>query len=154
MTITLKVLHWLCRLMLAGIFLYSGYFKIEAPLQFAAAIAGYRLVPENLIFPLATFLPWLEMILGYNFLIGWKIRLNSLAAAFLLLFFLVVLAITVGRGIEANCGCFSLDERISLKTIVRDSLILIPALYLAAESLIRKRLQKPAPAESAAKSQA
>ncbi len=152
MTITLNVLHWLCRLVLAGIFLYSGYFKIQEPLQFAVAIAGYKLVPESLIFPLATSLPWLEMILGYNFLIGWKVRLNALAATLLLLFFIIILSITVGRGIEANCGCFSLDERISPKTIARDSLILIPALFLMAEHLIRKRWQKQAPAEAAAAS--
>jgi uncharacterized membrane protein YphA (DoxX/SURF4 family) len=148
MTITLRVLHWLCRLILAGIFLYSGYVKIQEPLQFAVAIAGYKLVPESFIFPFATYLPWLEIALGLGILIGWKIRYFSLAAAALLLFFIVVLAITIGRGIEANCGCFSLDERISPKTIARDSLILIPALYLMAEPRLRRRWQKSAPAST------
>jgi uncharacterized membrane protein YphA (DoxX/SURF4 family) len=148
MTITLRVLHWLCRLILAGIFLYSGYVKIQEPLQFAVAIACYKLVPESFIFPLATYLPWLEIALGLGILIGWKIRYFSLAAAALLLFFIVVLAITIGRGIEANCGCFSLDERISPKTIARDSLILIPALYLMAEPRLRRRWQKSAPAST------
>jgi uncharacterized membrane protein YphA (DoxX/SURF4 family) len=142
MTITLRILHWLCRLGLAGIFIYSGYIKLQEPLQFAVAISGYKLVPENLIFPLATYLPWLELALGFGILIGWKIRYFSTSAAILLLFFIVVLAITIGRGIEANCGCFSLDERISPKTIARDSLILIPALYLVIEPRIRKRWQK------------
>jgi uncharacterized membrane protein YphA (DoxX/SURF4 family) len=142
MTMTLKILHWLCRLILAGIFLYSGYMKIQEPLQFAVAIAGYKLVPEALVFPLAKFLPWFEIALGYNFLIGWKTRYNAIAASALLFFFIIVLAITVGRGIEANCGCFSMDERISPKTIARDSLILIPAIYLAIESTLRKRWQK------------
>jgi uncharacterized membrane protein YphA (DoxX/SURF4 family) len=141
---TLKIVHWLFRLILAGIFLYSGYMKIQEPLQFAVAIAGYKLVPEHFVFPLAKCLPWLEIALGYNFLIGWKTRWNSIAASALLLMFIIVLAITVGRGIEANCGCFSLDERISPKTIARDSLILIPALYLAIESRLLKRWQKPA----------
>ena len=146
MTVALKILHWLCRLILAGIFLYSGYVKIQEPLQFAVAISGYKLVPENLIFPLATYLPWLEVALGLGILIGWKIRYFSLAAAALLLFFIVVLTITISRGIEANCGCFSLDERISPKTIARDSLILIPALFLIAEDRLRKRWQKSEPA--------
>ena len=141
---TLKILSWLCRLILAGIFLYSGYVKIQEPLQFAVAITGYKLLPDAFVFPLAKCLPWLEIALGYNFLIGWKTRFNAIAASILLLLFIVVLSITVGRGIEANCGCFSLDERISPKTIARDSLILIPALYLAVESRIRQRWQKPA----------
>jgi uncharacterized membrane protein YphA (DoxX/SURF4 family) len=142
MTITLKIFHWLCRLALAGIFIYSGYVKLQEPLQFAVAIAGYKLVPDNLIFPLATYLPWLEVLLGLGILVGWKIRYFSLGAAGLLLFFIVILAITLGRGIEANCGCFSLDERISPKTIARDSLILIPALFLIIEPMLRKRWQK------------
>ena len=147
MTITLRILHWVCRLALAGIFIYSGYVKLQEPLQFAVAIAGYKLVPENLIFPLATYLPWLEVALGLGILVGWKIRYFSLGAVALLLFFIVILAITVSRGIEANCGCFSMDERISPKTIARDSLILIPAFYLAVEHRLRKRLQKPDPAQ-------
>lgn len=146
MTIALKIVHWLCRLILAGIFLYSGYVKLQEPLQFAVAIAGYKLVPENFIFPLATYLPWLEIVLGLGILIGWKIRYFSSAAAGLLLFFIVILAITISRGIEANCGCFSLDERISPKTIARDSLILIPAFYLMAEHRLKKRWQRSEPA--------
>ena len=145
MTLTLKIFHWLCRLVLAGIFIYSGYVKLQEPLQFAVAIAGYKLLPENLIFPMATYLPWLEVALGVGILIGWKMRYFASAAAALLLFFIIVLAITISRGIEANCGCFSLDERISPKTIARDSLILIPALYLMAEHRLKKRWQKAEP---------
>jgi uncharacterized membrane protein YphA (DoxX/SURF4 family) len=146
MKITLNALHWLCRFILAGIFIYSGYVKVKEPLQFAVAITGYKLVPESLIFPLATYLPWIEIALGLGVLIGWKIRYFSMAAAGLLLFFIVVLAITISRGIEANCGCFGLDERVSPKTIARDSLIFLPALYLAAESRLRKRWFKSTPA--------
>jgi uncharacterized membrane protein YphA (DoxX/SURF4 family) len=140
MKTTLDILHWLCRCILAGVFIYSGYIKIHATLQFAVAISGYKLVPEHYIFPLATYLPWLEILLGVAILIGWKIRYFSAAAAALLIFFIVILVITISRGIEANCGCFGLDERISPKTIVRDSLILIPALFLILEPVLRRRL--------------
>jgi putative oxidoreductase len=146
MTVALKVLHWLCRCVLGGIFLYSGYVKLQQPLQFAVAIVGYKLVPENLVFPLATYLPWLEIALGVGILIGWKIRYFSLGAVALLLLFIAVLTITISRGIEANCGCFSLDERISPMTVARDSLILLPALYLTVEPRLKKRWQKSASA--------
>jgi uncharacterized membrane protein YphA (DoxX/SURF4 family) len=137
----LKVLHWLCRLALAAVFIYSGYIKVRAPLQFAVAITGYKLVPENLIFPMAQYLPWIEIGLGVAILIGWKIRYFSAGAAALLLFFMAILTITYFRGIEASCGCFGLDDPISLKTIARDSSFLIPALYLAVENKIRKRIK-------------
>jgi uncharacterized membrane protein YphA (DoxX/SURF4 family) len=143
---TLKIIHWLCRLILAGVFIYSGYIKLQEPLQFAVAISGYKMVPENLIFPMAKYLPWVEVILGLAILIGWKIRYFSAATAALLLFFIVILVITISRGIEANCGCFGLDERISPLTILRDSLFLIPALYLTFESRLTKRWRKPSAA--------
>ena len=143
MTITVKILHWLCRLILAGVFIYSGYVKLKEPLQFAVAISGYKMVPENLILDMAKYLPRVEILLGVAILIGWKIRYFSAATAALLFFFIVVLAITISRGIEANCGCFGLDEKISPLTILRDSLFLIPALYLVVEPQLTKRWRKP-----------
>jgi uncharacterized membrane protein YphA (DoxX/SURF4 family) len=145
MTMTIKILHWICRLILAGVFIYSGYVKVQEPLQFAVTISGYKMVPENLIFPMARRLPWVEIVLGLAILIGWKIRYFSAATAALLLFFIAVLAITISRGIEANCGCFGLDERISPLTILRDSLFLIPALYLMFEPQLTKRWRRTTP---------
>jgi len=140
-----KLLHWLCRLTLAGVFIYSGYIKVKAPLQFAVAISGYQLVPENLVFPLAQYLPWIEIALGVAILIGWKIRHFSAATAALLLFFIVILTITYMRGIEANCGCFGMDDPISPLTILRDGIFLVPALYLAFEDKIRRKFSGEIP---------
>ena len=140
----LRLLHWLCRLVVAGVFLYSGYVKYQNPLQFAVAISGYQLLPEDFVYPMARYLPWLEMALGLAVLIGWKIRYFSSAVAALLLFFMVALTITYLRGIEANCGCFSMDDPISPLTILRDSIFLIPALYLVFENRIRRRFGRTA----------
>lgn len=136
---TLRVLHWLSRCILAGVFIYSGYLKAQATLQFAVAITGYKLVPERLVLPVATYFPWLEIVLGLVLLSGWKIRYVSVGTAGLLLFFMVLLTITYFRGIETNCGCFGFGEPISLKTIARDSLFLIPALFLVFETRFRMR---------------
>jgi uncharacterized membrane protein YphA (DoxX/SURF4 family) len=138
----LKIIHWLCRLLLAGIFLYSGYVKIGSSFQFEVDIHAYKLAPSFLEHPLAIYLPWLEIVLGLFLLSGLKIRWSATLTAALLLFFIVVLSITYARGIDANCGCFSESDRISIKTIVRDSLILIPALYLILESRLKARFGK------------
>jgi uncharacterized membrane protein YphA (DoxX/SURF4 family) len=144
---TLRILHWASRIILAVIFLYTGYIKIQDPLQFAVAISGYQLVPENLVMTVAQWFPWLEIALGAFLLIGWKIRYIAGASAALLLFFTVILTITYFRGIEANCGCFSFNDRISPKTIARDSIILIPALFLLFEPRRRPRQsENPEPA--------
>ncbi len=138
MTVSLRILHWVCRLILGGIFVYSGYIKVQSPLEFASAISGYKLVPDSFIFPLATYLPWLEIGLGALLLIGWKIRYVAIGAAALLLCFTVILTITYFRGIDADCGCFGFGQKISPLTIARDMLILLPASLLIFESRLRK----------------
>ncbi len=130
----LRILHWASRCFLAGVFLFSGYVKLQSPLQFAAAISGYQLLPENLVFPLATYLPWAELGLGVLLLTGWKIRYVASASACLLTVFIIVLAITYSRGIDADCGCFSFGQKISPLTITRDVLILLPAIFLVFEA--------------------
>ncbi len=140
----LRVLHWLCRCTLAVVFIYSGYVKAKAPLQFAVAITGYQIVPERFIFPIATYFPWVEIALGLLILVGWKIRWSSVAASGLMLFFIVLLSITLYRGIDTNCGCFGFGDRITWKTIVRDGSFLVPALFLVFESRLRRTGPKDA----------
>jgi uncharacterized membrane protein YphA (DoxX/SURF4 family) len=140
--VTLRILHWASRIILAVIFFYTGYIKIQDPLQFAIAISGYQLVPENLVMTVAQWFPWLELALGVFLLIGWKIRYIAGASAALLLFFTLILTITYFRGIEANCGCFSFNDRITPQTIARDSIILIPAIFLLFEPRRRLRQSK------------
>ena len=138
MNTALRILHWVCRLILAGIFIYSGYIKLGAPLQFAAAIAGYKLVPDNMIFPLASSLPWAEIALGLLLLIGWKIRYVAVGASVLLIGFISLLTITYLRGIDADCGCLGFGDKISPRTIARDVLILLPALFLVFEERLKR----------------
>ena len=140
-----RILHWLFRLALSGIFLYTGYIKLESPLQFAAVLYGYKLFPDFLILPLTNYFPWAEIALGILLLFGWKIRYVAWAACGLLMAFTTALTITYLRGIDANCGCFSFEDRIGPLTILRDSLILLPALYLAVEPFLRSRIgRRPA----------
>ena len=138
MAAALRILHWACRLLLAGVFLYSGYIKVRSPLEFAAALSGYKLFPDSFIFPMATYFPWLEIALGVLFLVGWKIRWVAIGGSALLLGFTVLLTVTYFRGIDADCGCFGFGDRISPRTIARDALILIPALVLVFEASIKK----------------
>ena len=149
----LQILPWGCRVILAAMFFYTGYVKIKSPLQFAVTLLGYELFPEALIPFIAQLFPWAEIVLGVLLLfdgvigiflmfdgvifgkvtIKWKIPCVAAATTALLLFFTVILSITYFRGIDANCGCFDFDSKISPLTILRDSIILIPALYLLFE---------------------
>ncbi len=141
----LTLIHWACRLFLTAVFLYSGIVKLQQPLQFAVALAGYQLLPEQFILPISNLFPWVEVLLGVTILTGWKIRYSATFATGLLLFFSLLLTITYLRGIDANCGCFSFDDPISPMTIIRDGLIVIPAIFLMAENRIRKLCTKGSP---------
>lgn len=138
----MRALHWLCRLLLGLMFVYSGYVKSElnaATLQFAASITGYQILPDSLVFPVARYFPWVEIALGLWILIGWKLRWSAAAASGLMFFFIVLLSVTLFRGIETDCGCFGFGDPITWKTIVRDGSFLIPALYLLFEPWIWSR---------------
>jgi uncharacterized membrane protein YphA (DoxX/SURF4 family) len=139
MSLTLRILHWLSQITLAVVFVWSGWVKLREPLQFAVAITGYKIVPDQYAFPIAQYFPWMEIALGLVLLSGFKIRWSSVAAAALMLFFIVILSITLFRGIETNCGCFGFGDKITWKTIVRDGSFLLPALFLAVETRLRKR---------------
>jgi putative oxidoreductase len=129
-----RLLHWICRCFLAGLFLYSGAVKVQGTLQFAATISSYQLLPFSLVLPLAKYLPWFEIVLGILLLTGWKMRYASLITVGLLAVFIAALTLTWLRGIDADCGCFAGRERISPYTIARDSLFLLPAIFLAGQS--------------------
>jgi uncharacterized membrane protein YphA (DoxX/SURF4 family) len=132
----LQIVHWVCRLFLSGIFFYAGYTKLENPLQFAAALEAYQLFPLDSLPWLVKVVPWLEIVLGLLLIVGLLLRAVAALAGGLLLFFVVVMTITFLRGIEADCGCFGVGERISPFTLVRDVCFILPALFLIFQSKV------------------
>ncbi len=129
----LKILDIIARLIIGGAFIYAGVVKIQGPLQFAATLESYRLLPQVLVPWAVTILPRVEVALGAMVLVGWKRRYFGAAAAVLLVIFIGAMGITYARGIEADCGCFGPGDRISPLTLLRDTLFLVPALYLIFE---------------------
>jgi uncharacterized membrane protein YphA (DoxX/SURF4 family) len=127
---------------LGGIFLYAGYTKVDNPLQFAAALEAYQLFPPHVVLWIMKGFPWLEIGLGLVLLLGTAIRYTATLAGALLLVFVVIMLITYLRGIEADCGCFGVGERISLFTLTRDFLFILPALFLAIQPK-RGRSRRP-----------
>ena len=127
-----RLLYWLSRIMIAGIFIYAGYAKLTQPsIIFEAVIDSYQLLPAWGVMRVAQILPWMEIALGVLILVGWKIRYFSILATLLLGFFITLMAISFSRGTEAMCGCFGGGEPVSAWTLIRDSSMLVVALYLA-----------------------
>ena len=127
----LRILEWICRLVLGALFLYAGYSKLQNPFLFEMAVDSYRMLPPTGVILVARSLPWLEVALGGWLVFGCKLRYAATFTALLLGGFLVAMGVTYARGVEANCGCFSMEERISPLTLTRDSLLFALAVFLA-----------------------
>lgn len=94
------------RLVLGGLFVYAGAAKALEPLDFAQNIRNYQLVGQSLSFLAALVLPWLEILAGACLVAGiWK-RGAALVISVLLVFFIVLTAVTMVRGLDVDCGCF------------------------------------------------
>ena len=132
-----------CRLLLGAIFLYAGYSKLRNPFLFEMAVDSYRMLPPSGVILVARTLPWLEIALGGLFISGWKLRYTAALTVLLLGGYLVAMGIAYAGGVEANCGCFSMEERISPLTLTRDSLLFAMAVFLAVYSWKKQALSFP-----------
>lgn len=120
----------LARMILGVVFIYASWGKIANPADFATAVANYQILPEILVNPVAWVLPWLEMVCGICLLIGWITRGSALITAGLLVMFIAALGYSLFRGLDIQCGCFSLTTEKSVPLyldILRDFILLVMA---------------------------
>ncbi len=124
-------LHLAVRLLMGGLFLYAGVGKVITPMDFAASIYNYKLLPDVMIGPVAVAIPWIETLAGVALLLGFSVKGGSLAISGLLTMFISIIIISAVRGLDNDCGCFSGVERtVGLLAIFEDSAMLAGALYL------------------------
>ncbi len=114
---------------LGGVFFYVGIIKHFRPYEFAEGILAYRLLPARLVGLAAATIPWLELTPGFLLALGYLLEgLGRLAlvlgwdwgaallggikrrSCLLLLIllsagFLIILGITLARGLKIDCGC-------------------------------------------------
>ncbi|MGD0052086.1 MAG: MauE/DoxX family redox-associated membrane protein, partial [Vulcanimicrobiaceae bacterium] len=86
------------RIVLGAIFIVAGVSKIGHASLFAAEIAGFRILPQIVIAPLALVLPFLELLLGAYLILGLFTRAAAWIAALLLALFDGAIASAVVRG--------------------------------------------------------
>lgn len=137
----------LLRLIVGGVFIWAAVTKIADPLTFAQDVRNYRLVGQTLSFLTALILPWIELIAGICLIIGVFPRSSALLISGLLTFFILLVAITIIRGIDVECGCFgTFSRKADLWLILEDSVWLTMSLILLFSpandfSLLRKKNQ-------------
>jgi uncharacterized membrane protein YphA (DoxX/SURF4 family) len=156
-----RVIIWIGRLILGGIFIYAGFSKIFLPnfhlwpyfvLKFSVAanlstfafqVESYKMLPSGGATFVAHTLPFAEIVLGFLLLIGWRLKIwASLVTAILLGFFCVVTRAYLLH-MDINCGCFGTPEPLTGMTVVRDALLLAFAVLVTA--LVFVEAGKPHP---------
>lgn len=105
------------RLVLGGVFVFSGGVKLLDPAAFAEIIDAYALLPEWLTVPVAWGLPVVEVIAGLGLMLGLPVALT--AVTLMLGLFIFVLWFGILQGLDVDCGCFGSAERATHESLRR-----------------------------------
>ncbi|HIG82807.1 MAG TPA: DoxX family membrane protein [Verrucomicrobia bacterium] len=119
----------LFRIILGGIFIYSGIYKISDPQGLELVIRNYKILTDPFIALAAITLPPFEIILGTCLLLKLFFKGAVLMCVGLLTAFIITLSSLIFRGIDIECGCLGLRTTIQMQIFI-DSLLLLSALYL------------------------
>ena len=120
------------RLAVGIIFIYASLDKISDPAQFARIIYNYHLLPGALINILALVLPWTEIICGILLIIGVYKEGSIILVNLMVLVFIVAIGINLFRGINLECGCFSVSSKAkesAISLLIRDFGLLALTIY-------------------------
>jgi uncharacterized membrane protein YphA (DoxX/SURF4 family) len=94
------------RLLLGLVLIVAGVLKLPDPAAAMRAVRAYQLLPETLVAPVAFGLPVVEIAVGLALLVGVFVRTAALAAAALMVVFLIAVGSAWARGLQIDCGCF------------------------------------------------
>jgi uncharacterized membrane protein YphA (DoxX/SURF4 family) len=137
------------RLLLGGVFIYAAYTKLAQHWTlFAFSINSYGIFPEWTLKPIAILLPWVELGLGLLLVFGLWLRYAAAAVSILLLAFFGIMLRAYLQGQDIDCGCFGLGEALSIKTLVRDGLLLGLSLALTVGAFLNRSSGVPGRARS------
>lgn len=139
----LRVLEWICRLALAGVFLYAAWSKLIDPYAFASNTYAYRLVPPVVATATGIALPAIEVLAALAVLTGIWWRGGVLLIAGMLAFFVFAVFQAILRGIDIHCGCFGkASHKVSFLLIAQDQALLVAALFLVWNDARRRHARR------------
>jgi uncharacterized membrane protein YphA (DoxX/SURF4 family) len=121
------------RVVLGGILVFAGASKVGHGAEFAAQIAGFRLLPQIVIAPLALLLPFLEILTGGYLILGLFTRAAAWVATGMFAVFDAAIASAVVRGMTVSCGCFGPNDRTvtTWAEVARDAIFIVLAIVVA-----------------------
>ena len=150
-----RITHGLARILIGVVFIYTGLIHIADPSGFIETVAAYRILPSWSVNVFALMLPWVELLAGLAVATGIGLSGGALAAAGMLVAFLIALSLSLYRGLDISCGCFSTSpeaEQISWIYLARDIALLLVAVFIFLSPLPARA--KPRALRSATKDRA
>lgn len=126
-----QLAYTICRIVLGAVFVYASWDKILDPGAFARIITNYQIVSSGIGNLSALFLPWLELVCGICLIINCWSRASAIIITGLMIVFMAALGYNIYRGMDINCGCFTLTENAPGSMwfdLIRDALFLSMAL--------------------------
>ena len=113
--------------------MWASWDKILHPGEFAVIVSNYNLLPDAAVHGVALVLPWIELLCGLLLLGGRLVSGAVLTLDALLLIFILATGFNLYRGLDINCGCFSVSPDAGGEAklnLVRNSLMLAAGLWL------------------------
>ena len=140
------------RLILGAVFAYASFDKILHPFDFAEVVYNYQILSDALVNLAAILLPWLELFVGLFLILGVFLRGAVITCNALLVVFFVALAFNFARGLDVDCGCFTVSAGASagesmMLYLLRDGFFLALALFLLRHTLRSRNPRFAAKAE-------
>lgn len=120
------------RIGLGAVFIYAGILKIREPVAFAGSVAAYQILPYYLNYLVAATIPWVEAVCGILLIVGYRVKAAAGIVAAMNVLFIVLLASTIVRGLDIDCGCFRQggEKTSAWVAILRDVFFLAAALII------------------------
>ena len=149
-----RIIIWIGRLVLAGIFIYAGYAKLTMGMHprppigvalsfFALQVDSYQILPTRGVNFVAHTLPFAEIVLGLLLLLGVGLRIWATLITLIMLGFFAAVVRSYALGLQINCGCFATPEPLTIKTVFRDGALVALALLMTIFSFLEARNPHP-----------
>ncbi|HEX6230077.1 MAG TPA: MauE/DoxX family redox-associated membrane protein [Actinomycetota bacterium] len=123
------------RLVPAGLLLWAGLAKAFDRQDSILAVDAYDVLPEGLVTPVASVLPWVEIGVALLLVLGLFLRFAGATTAVLATLFVAGMVQAKARGLRIDCGCFGgggAGEGVTWWDIARDVPVLLAGIYLFA----------------------
>lgn len=117
----LEVLALTARLLAALVLLRAGLAKLRDAAGFEAALGGYRLLPERLVWPLSRILPPVELAVAASLALPVVAPAGAAAGMALFVAFAGAMAVNLLRGRrDIDCGCGGARQPLAWRLVLQN----------------------------------